>query len=616
MELTTRKGNDVYVPAGGYRALEAKLTARRRELEEIPVAVFYAFDASTRLLPFVIYDRYIFPAGARAIAAAVHQAGFARTRAVFQLWNKNFRPSHARLDGRPIEVLLVSSMQMHSSEAMKAIDDAWTIGADRPLIIAGGPKAYYEPYHYWEHAAPDDPVAPDVVVTGEAYVLLDLLNVIVEHRGPRDSMRVAFERARHSGALNEVPGLVYLDPESTLHEPRLIDTGLQRLVQNLDEMPDEVVGLRLMEPPHRGAGFSSAPIGDSSVAKYAKIVSLNLTSGCKFNCCYCPIPAMTQRTWRFRTPEGIARQFRTTYEAFGTRYYFGTDDNFFNRRETSQEIFEAIAAERVAGGARLGNKIRWGTEATQFDTYKNRDLLPLARSAGMTAIWFGIEDLTAELINKGQKPEVAAELFKILHTNKIMPMAMIMYHEGQPFYTRDSLYGLYNQLRFLREAGAISMQVTVHYPAVGTREYEETYFSGKVLDSLGGTKVPDSTIDGNHVVVAGADAMWKRQLKLMLAYGSFYNPLNLLRGLKRDGSPLRAKRVMYQAIGFWGLLWTVWHVLPYLVRLIFQRADFHRAPPLQSSIAVTQARGSFSRLPEGVKADELVQLEVVTRQAA
>ena len=32
----------------------------------------------------------------------------------------------------------------------------------------------------------------------------------------------------------------------------------------------------------------------------------------------------------------------------------------------------------------------------------------------MHAIWFGIEDLTADLINKGQKPEVTIELFKIL----------------------------------------------------------------------------------------------------------------------------------------------------------------------------------------------------------
>src|SRR5204862_8099183 len=100
------------------------------------------------------------------------------------------------------------------------------------------------------------------------------------------------------------------------------------------------------------------------------------------------------------------------------------------------------------------------------DTYRNRDLLPLARQAGLFGIWFGIEDLTAELINKGQKPEVTIELFKLMHQHKICPMAMMMFHAGQPFYTPGGLYGLANQVEFLRQAGAVSVQVTTHVPAV------------------------------------------------------------------------------------------------------------------------------------------------------
>ena len=86
-------------------------------------------------------------------------------------------------------------------------------------------------------------------------------------------------------------------------------------------------------------------------------------------------------------------------------------------------MLTALAAA-TTGSRRLGAKIRIATEATQFDTYKNRDLLPVAARAGLFAIWFGIEDLTAELVNKGQKPAVTAELFRILHQYKISPMAM------------------------------------------------------------------------------------------------------------------------------------------------------------------------------------------------
>ena len=69
----------------------------------------------------------IFPAGARNVAGALYQAGFTNTRAVFQLWNPNFRPSQARLDGKPIEMFLVSTMQMHTSVPMRpsATPGAW-----------------------------------------------------------------------------------------------------------------------------------------------------------------------------------------------------------------------------------------------------------------------------------------------------------------------------------------------------------------------------------------------------------------------------------------------------------------------------------------------------------
>ena len=382
MELNIRKGNDKFVPAGAYRALEARLRERSAELAEVPTAVLACFDRSTRLLPFILYDKMIFPSGARSVAGALYQAGFTNTRAVFQLWTPNFRPSQARLGGKPLEMFLVSTMQMHTQTAYDAIRDAWRLGDDRPLILVGGPKTFHEPYHFWPIPTRRGAVAPDAVITGESYILLDLLNVLVQVRGRGESMRTAFERARRERLLDSVPGLVYLAPEATVEEPLLVDTGLQRLVQHLDEMPHESTGLRLMEPKHKDPGLASRPIPDAKVHKHAHIVSVLMTQGCKFNCPYCPIPALNQKTWRFRSPESLVHEFRSLYEQFHIKYFFGTDDNFFNHRQAAEEIIRALAAARSGDGP-LGDKIRWSTEATQFDTYKNRDLLPLAKAGGM-----------------------------------------------------------------------------------------------------------------------------------------------------------------------------------------------------------------------------------------
>lgn len=322
-----------------------------------------------------------------------------------------------------------------------------------------------------------------------------------------------------------------------------------------------------------------------------------LTQGCKFHCPYCPIPAMHQKTWRFRSPEGIVHQFQTVYQTFGIGHFFGADDNFFNHRPTAEEILIALARARTPQGRPLSRHVHWGTEATQFDTYKNRDLLPLARRAGLSGIWFGIEDLTATLINKGQKPEVTLELFPLMHQNKIAPNAMMMYHEGQPFSTPDSLYGIVNQVDFLRRAGAISMQVTVHTPAPGTREFEKTHHSGKVLQALGTRPVADADRDGNHVLVAGAKPLWRRQLELLGAYAAFYNPVNLFRAMGNDGSRLRKKRLHLQMLGILGTLWTGWRIAPSLWRLLIRTPQFHEGPPPISTIPVLQVANAMPRVP-------------------
>jgi radical SAM superfamily enzyme YgiQ (UPF0313 family) len=515
---------------------------------------------------------------------------------VFELWNPRFRSSRAQLGGRPPQMLLVSSMQIHAARAHAAIGDAFAMGEQRPLIIAGGPKAIYEPYDFWSASRNGPGSAPDVVVTGEAYVLLELLDVVLANRRRGESMRAAFERARCEGALESVPGLVYLAAGATAREPALVDTGLQRLVEDLDELPSEAVGLSLLEPPHRGAGLSARPLAPERVGRFVVVANLMMTQGCKFRCDYCPIPALHQKTWRHRSPQAVADAIRTIFERLGVKHFFGVDDNFFNRRDTAEELLEGLARSTTLGRP-LGEKIRFATEATQADTYKNRDLLPLARAAGMHSLWFGLEDLTGALVNKGQKPERTIELFRIMHRHKICPMAMLMFHEGQPFYSRDSLYGLANQVSFLRRAGAITVQCSVHTPAVGTREFEATYETGRVIARVGDYAIRESDVDGSHVVVDGSRPAWLRQAQMWAGYAVFYNPLNLLRACARDGSPLRRRRMGFQLFGLIATLVSAPRMLGYAVRLMRGRFAYHRGVRRESDVPVLRPTGAVARYP-------------------
>ena len=575
MELPRRTKGDQYTPPGRYRELESQ-TRRRARGHDIPVLFVLAFDYRTRLGPFVFVDKSLVPGAPRAVASALYAAGLTNVRVVMQQWNPQVRPSLARIGGKLPEVLFVSSMQIHSARAYRLIRDAWRLGDDRPLIVAGGAKAVYEPWDFYG-LSPDGREGADVVVTGEEFVILELMDRILEHKLPDETMREAFDRVRDAGLLEDVPGLVYRPDAADGPPEYLINTGVQRLVQDMDELPLPLDALGLFEQPHRRTTLSRHPVPLNRLRRHAKIMALVTTHGCKFHCPYCPIPAYNQFTFRHKSPERLVDEMAVIAERTGISNFFGTDDNIFNDRRAIEGIFSAMARGKV-GNQAFRKAIWFATEATEFDVFKNRDLLPLAREGGLRSLWFGIEDLTAELIKKGQSPERTKTVFKLLLKQGIAPMPMMMHHDGQPLWTRRGLYGLVNQIRFLRRAGALTCQITLLTPSVGSKSYEESFRSGAVLSRVGGKPVEEYQYDGNHCV-ASEERPWVKQMNLLLSYASFYNPVNLLRALPKIDK-LWAERVVLQIYGMVGVAKSAYQVRDWLRRLVTGPVErFSELPP-------------------------------------
>ncbi|MHC4986081.1 MAG: B12-binding domain-containing radical SAM protein, partial [Planctomycetota bacterium] len=376
MELPRRHGDEL-LPLGEMTDIRRRLKSLAAG-QDLSTVIACAFDHRTRMLPFIYADLRMVPAGVRALGAELFESGFEKTRIVLQHWNRNFRPSEGRLDGRLPDLLCLSTMQMHWDPCKTMIRDACRIDPDeRPLVLVGGPKAIYEPWDAFS-TDPNDPWAADLVVTGESYVLLSVLKRLLTVRGKDEPLRKAYLRARDQGVLDDIPGLVYANGPADGPPEELVDTGIQQLCGDLNEMAGVVTPYRLLNPPGRGRGLSSQPLPASRIKRYNPLSSLVLTLGCRFGCKYCPIPGYNQRQYRTKNGERIVDEIRDLHMAFGIRNYFGTDDNFFNDHERTANVLETMMNAKI-GDKMLRHCARIGTETTIHDGWELRHLLPMAR---------------------------------------------------------------------------------------------------------------------------------------------------------------------------------------------------------------------------------------------
>jgi hypothetical protein len=187
-----------------------------------------------------------------------------------------------------------------------------------------------------------------------------------------------------------------------------------------------------------------------------------------------------------------------------------------------------------------------------------------------------------------------------------------MHHDAQPLYSRGSNYGLLNQIELLRRAGAVSMQILMLTPAVGSKLLEPTYISGQVFKSVGGKPVRRHMFDGNYVVASGHKRPWQKQLTMLAGYLYFYNPLWFVVALIRARTRVSLKPVGIQVFGMLGLVMTIARTSAWAVRLMCGRIERETHPPASQipmrstdnapashdpSVATIQIQGQLVRHP-------------------
>jgi hypothetical protein len=175
-------------------------------------------------------------------------------------------------------------------------------------------------------------------------------------------------------------------------------------------------------------------------------------------------------------------------------------------------------------------------------------------------------------------------------------MPMMMHHDAQPLYSRGTNYGLLNQIKILRKAGAASLQVLMLTPAAGSKLLEPTFKSGQVFKSVSGKKVLPSMYDGNYVVASLHKRPWQKQFTMIAGYAYFYNPVWFIMNLIKGRSSVNVKTAGMQLVGMAGLLLTIMRTTGWAIRLMWGKIDRFTAPP-PSRFPMRSPRGEEASHP-------------------
>jgi hypothetical protein len=211
--------------------------------------------------------------------------------------------------------------------------------------------------------------------------------------------------------------------------------------------------------------------------------------------------------------------------------------------------------------------------------------------------------MTATLVNKGQSVIKTKEAFSLLRDHGICPMPMMMHHDTQPLYSRGTNYGLLNQIKILRQSGAVSLQVLMMTPSAGTKLFEGAFTEGMVLDKVGGRHVGPQMYDGNYVVASSLPRPWRKQLNMLVGYIYFYNPIWLIANLLNKKNRLKDKAAGMQIIGMMGLTQSIRRTSGWALRLAFGKIE--RLGEVPASAVPTRSCNTPSETVGG-----LVQLSV------
>ena len=229
----------------------------------------------------------------------------------------------------------------------------------------------------------------DVIVRGEGEeIVTELMLAIEDGRWPADRYRIK--------------GLAFRDGEE------IVATEAAPTVKNLDAIKPDWSILEWEK-------YIYIPLN-------TKVAIPNMARGCPFTCSFCS-QWKFWRDYRVRDPKAVVDEIEELVEKEGVGFFILADEEpTINRKK-----FVEFCQELIDRG--LPDKVKWGINTRVTDIYRDRELLPFYREAGLVHVSLGTEaaaQMKLDQFNKETKVEENKQAIKLLRDADIFVEAQFI----------------------------------------------------------------------------------------------------------------------------------------------------------------------------------------------
>jgi radical SAM superfamily enzyme YgiQ (UPF0313 family) len=259
-------------------------------------------------------------------------------------------------------------------------------------------------------------------------------------RGEGEEALMAFAEAWVNGRdFTRVPNLSYHSDNQIIHNP------MNPFIQDLNEVP--------YPDPDLLKSSTLSMLGH-------KIIPIQTSRGCPFDCSFCSVTGMFGKKYRFRSTESIIEELRQ-YDPKKHDIFF-YDDNFTANRKRAKELLTTMIDR--------GLKFHWSTQV-RSDIARDLELVRLIKKAGCHTLYIGFESVNPNSLKSMKKAQTVQEIrhaVKIFRRHGLNIHGMFVYG-----FDEDNWETVKKTVKFAKKARLMSTQFLILTPLPGSEFYQK-----------------------------------------------------------------------------------------------------------------------------------------------